>query len=153
MVSKNENKGLFLGVAAATAFIGAALLYHFVFTDGDEERAAVGIEAELAAAGLDEVMKSPSGQGLEPEYMLKLLQFVTSTGKERRAAERKDALDQRRQNYKNKDWDAYRNLVKEQFMAEDTMCQAIMAETVGVLDTTEQEFGMTMQMMAQNPQY
>ena len=36
-------------------------------------------------------------------------------------------------------------------MAEDTMCQAIMAETVGVLDTTEQEFGMTMQMMAQNP--
>ena len=93
MVSKNENKGLLLGVAAATALVGAALLYHFVFTDGDEERAAVGIEAELAAAGLDEVMKSPSGQGLEPEYMLKLLQFVTSTGKERRAAERKDALD------------------------------------------------------------
>ena len=75
MVSKNENKGIFLGVAAATALVGAALLYHFAFAEGgeDENGVAVGIEAELAAAGLEEVKKSPSGQGLDPQYFIKLL--------------------------------------------------------------------------------
>ena len=37
MVSKNENKGIFLGVAAATALVGAALLYHFAFAEGGED--------------------------------------------------------------------------------------------------------------------
>ena len=69
MVSKKDNKGIFLGVAAATVLVGAALLYHFVFSEGDEEEAAAGgIEAELAAAGLEEVKRS--GQGLDPKYML-----------------------------------------------------------------------------------
>ena len=60
MVSKNETKGLFLGIAAATALVGAALLYHFVFDD-DAETEATGIMAELTAAGLEEVKKAANG--------------------------------------------------------------------------------------------
>ena len=37
MVEQSKNKNLMLGVAAATALVGAALLYHFIFSDGDEE--------------------------------------------------------------------------------------------------------------------
>ena len=37
MVSTKENKALILGVAAATALVGAALLYHFTSTSVDGE--------------------------------------------------------------------------------------------------------------------
>lgn len=36
MVEK-ENKGLMLGIAAATALIGAALLYHYVSGDAEDD--------------------------------------------------------------------------------------------------------------------
>ena len=101
MVSKNENKGLFLGVAAATALVGAALLYHFAFSEGDDEGEAGGIVAELTAAGLEEVKKAPNGQGLDPQYMLKMLNFVTKAARSRRSAERKAAIDERREHFKN----------------------------------------------------
>ena len=81
-MKNNENKNLFLGVAAATALVGAALIYHLVFSEDDgEEAGAGGIMAELTAAGLEEVKKAANGQGLEPQYMLKMLQFVSVTAK------------------------------------------------------------------------
>lgn len=41
---ENKNKGLFLGIAAATALIGAALLYHYVSGDDDgDDGPATGI--------------------------------------------------------------------------------------------------------------
>lgn len=47
-----------LGVAAATALVGAALLYHYVSGDVEEEEAAgAGIIQELQEAGLETVKK------------------------------------------------------------------------------------------------
>ena len=62
MVEDNKNKGLFLGIAAGAAIVGAALLYHFVFSDdGDEAADSGALLAELEAAGLDKVKKAPNG--------------------------------------------------------------------------------------------
>ena len=63
MVESNKNKSLILGAAAATALVGAALLYHYVFSDGDdaEGAAAADIMDQLAASGLDTVKKGPNG--------------------------------------------------------------------------------------------
>ena len=56
-MAENKNKGLFLGIAAATALIGAALLYHYVSGDDDEEAEETGIMAELTEAGLSTVKR------------------------------------------------------------------------------------------------
>ena len=56
MVEKKDNKGLLLGVAAATALVGAALLYHYVFADPDaedDEAGASDIQQLLKDANLD----------------------------------------------------------------------------------------------------
>ena len=58
MVEDNKNRGLFLGIAAATALIGAALLYHYVSGDDEEEGAAGGIMADLEEAGLATVKRN-----------------------------------------------------------------------------------------------
>ena len=146
MVEKdNKNKGLFLGLAAATALVGAALMWQYVFNaDDDEDEAATGgIQAELETAGLFEVKKQ-NGM-LDPQYMVKLLNFVTCLSRKRRETERSAALETRREAMKVKNWDEYRGIVKEQFMAEDQMCQAVLREALEVLtETTEQEFQMTM---------
>ena len=78
MVEKdNKNKALFLGLAGATALIGAALMWQYVFNaDEEDEAAAGGIQAELEAVNLFEVKKGPNG-GLDKQYMLKLLNFIT----------------------------------------------------------------------------
>ena len=112
MVESNKNKSLFLGVAAATALVGAALLYHYVFTDGDdEEGSSIGIAEELKEAKLDVVKKGPSGNMLDPKYMVELLNFVTCTGRKRREGERNAAIDARRAAYKANNWEEYREIV------------------------------------------
>ena len=119
---ENKNKGLLLGVAAATALVGAALLYHYVFSDPEEEENSVGIMELLKEAKLDQVKKAPSGNMLDPKYMLELLNFIAKTGRKRREAERNAALEQRRQAYKDQDWKLYHEIVAEQFQKEDLMC-------------------------------
>ena len=151
--SSNKNKGLFLGIAAATAVVGAALLYHFVFS-GDDDDGDAQILKELQAAGLDKVKKTPDGTMLDPKYMLQLLNFVTQTGRKRRETERNAALERRLQLFKEKKDDEYRELVKEQFEQDDRMAQQVMTELMAELtETSEQEFGMTMQAMAAQPPF
>lgn len=127
-----------MGIAAATALVGAALLYHFVFSDGDDADAEPQIMQDLKEQGLDEVKKAANGKMLDPEYFLKLLNFITTNGRKRRDAERKEALDERRECYKSKNWDRYRAIVQEQFMAEDQMMQRVMADVVENLDGLDQ---------------
>lgn len=105
MVEDNKNKGLFLGIAAATALVGAALLYHFVFSDEAEEEAgsSSSLAADLEAENLHVVKKGANGM-LDPQYMCKLLNFVTTSGRKRREADRKQAIDARRTCFKSEDW-------------------------------------------------
>ena len=56
---------------------------------------------------------------LDPKYLLRLLNFVTLTGRSRREAERNEALERRLQLHKDKKDDEYRELVKEQFERDD----------------------------------
>lgn len=97
---ENKNKTLFLGIAAASALVGAALLYHYVFSDdADEDSATPNIMEELKEAKLDVVKKTASGNMLDPKYMVELLNFVTTTGRKRREGERHQALEARRAAY------------------------------------------------------
>ena len=45
--------------------------------------------------------------------MVKLLNFVTTSSRKRREGERNAAIAQRRECYKQENWDEYRNIVKE----------------------------------------
>ena len=56
-MAENKNKGLYLGIAAATALIGAALLYHFISGEEEDEAEETGIMAELTEAGLSTVKR------------------------------------------------------------------------------------------------
>ena len=149
MVDK-ENKGLLLGIAAATALIGAALLYHYVSGDDDEaEGPATGIMAELEEANLGAVKRHEQSGQLDPIYTCKMLNFVTLTARKRRHDERTEAISERRECYSKEDWTRYRQIVKEQFMAEDQMCQVVLREAMECLSgITEAEFQKTMQAMA-----
>ena len=140
MVEDNKNKGLFLGIAAATALVGAALLYHFVFSDEAEEEAGStsNIAADLEAENLHVVKKGPNGATLDPQYMCKLLNFVTTSGRKRREADRKEALDARRTAFKADNWDDYRDIVRDQFQKEDQMCQIVMREVLELLPETSE---------------
>lgn len=115
MVESNKNKSVILGAAAAAALVGAALLYHYVFAEGEDEEgaAAADIMSELQAAGLDTVKKAPNGMNIAPDYIVKLLNFVTTTARKRRDGERKEAITQRREAYKAANWEGYRDIVKE----------------------------------------
>ena len=146
MVEK-ENKGLMLGISAATALIGAALLYHYVSGDAEDDDTPQGIMAELQEAGLEEVKRN--GPNLDPQYVCKMLNFVTVTGRKRRHDERMAAIAERREHYKNEDWAGYRRIVQEPVMAEGQLGQGDPRETMEVLtEMSEQEFQRTMQAMA-----
>ena len=138
----NKNKGLFLGIAAATALIGAALLYHYVSGEDDgEDGPASGIQAELEEANLATVKRHEQSGQLDPIYTCKMLNFVTLTARKRRHDERTEAINERRECYEKENWDRYRQIVKEQFMAEDQMCQVVLREAMEVLsDISEAEF-------------
>jgi len=115
----NKNKTIFLGVAAAAAVVGAALLWHFFSEGGGDEDSQ--IMRELKEANLDEVKKTPDGM-LDPQYLLRLLNFVAKTSRKRRDDERNEALERRLEFYKEGKNDEYRALVKEQFEKDDEMC-------------------------------
>ena len=138
----NKNKGLFLGIAAATALIGAALLYHYVSGEDDgDDGPATGIQAELEEANLATVKRHEQSGQLDPIYTCKMLNFVTLTARKRRNEERTEAINERRECYEKENWDRYRQIVKEQFMAEDQMCQVVLREAMEVLtDISEAEF-------------
>ena len=85
-------------------------------------------------------MKAPGQSNtLDPGYLIKLLNFVTTTARKRREGERNAAIEQRRECYKNKDWDTYREIIQSQFMAEDQMCQMVMRETLELLPETNEQ--------------
>ena len=83
-----------MGIAAATALIGAALLYHYVSgEDDDEEGAAGGIMGDLEEAGLATVKRNEQTGQLDPVYTCKMLNFVTITARKRRHDERSAAIN------------------------------------------------------------
>lgn len=81
-----------MGIAAATALIGAALLYHYVSGDDEEEGATGGIMADLEEAGLATVKRNEQTGQLDPVYTCKMLNFVTITARKRRHDERTAAI-------------------------------------------------------------
>ena len=100
------------------------------FANKAEEEETATIVDELAAQKLDVVKKAPNGNMLDPEYMVKLLNCITTSAKKRREGERNTALAARRELYKSESWDAYRENVQEQFMKENTMSETVMREAL-----------------------
>ena len=154
MVDKS-NKNLWIGLAAAGALVGAALLFHWANSGDEEEGIAGGVDSDkllksLEAAGLNKPKQTPQGM-LDTKYFLDLLQFVGVTSKEQTKGQRQRNLDNRRKAYKDQDWDEYERIVKDTITQEDQACQLILKEVIEALGISEQEFGMTHQTLAANP--
>jgi len=91
---------------------------------------------------------------LDPQYLCKLLNFTTVTARKRSEGERNKLLEQRRECFKNEQWNDYRDLVEQIFKQDDQMCKVVIEEIFEILtETNEQEFQATMAMMAQHPQF
>lgn len=89
---------------------------------------------------------------LETKYFLNLLQFIGQTSKDQTKQIRDKNVKERREHYKKDEWEAYEAIVKKNLEFEDQACQAILKEVIETLQISEQEFGMTHQLLAQNPQ-
>ena len=115
----------------------------------------ISLQEQLDEAGLTEVRKAPGNSNtLDPGYLLKLLNFVTTIARKRREDERQTAIIERRECFKNGQWDKYQDIVQFQFLEEDMMCQKVMRETLELLpETNEHQFQVTMAVMAQNPAF
>ena len=57
-------------------------------------------------------------------------------------------MENRRAFYKAEDWDQYESTIKKALEAEDAAAQEVVREVITELGITEQEFGMTHQMLA-----
>lgn len=81
---------------------------------------------ELTNAGLTDVKKRDAT--LESQYVVDLLNFITIQTRKQCLSERNEALEQRRKFFKDERWDDYRNIVKDQFKKEESVCQDAMKE-------------------------
>ena len=78
---------------------------------------------------------------LDPQYLCKLLNFTTVTARKRSEGERNKLLEQRRECFKNEQWNDYRDLVEQIFKQDDQMCKVVIEEIFEILtETNEQEF-------------
>ena len=101
MVDRNQKKTLWLGVAAVGALVGAALLWHYVNADDDEEAAPEITPSELRSdlEKKDLVNVKRDERGIEPAYFIRLLQFIGETNKARTAGSREKSVKIRREHY------------------------------------------------------
>lgn len=151
-MSENK-KNLWLAIAGAGALIGAALLYHYASgtAEGEEVPSTEDLVADLKKEGLDDVQRQ--GSLIESRYFLKLLQFVGATTRDRTAPKRKQLTEERRKHYKSKDWKKYEDIVRSFIEVEDQAAQSLLKDVLEILRIQEQEFGMTHQRLASDPQY
>ena len=89
---------------------------------------------------------------MDTEYFLRLLQFVGQQTRERTTDKRKALTEERRVAYKKEDWTKYEEIIKKSLELEDQYAQTVLKEVIEVLEISEQEFGMTHQLLASNPQ-
>ena len=81
-----------MGVAAATALVGGALLYHYIFNDEDEEEEdQTALDTMLEEEKLNEVKKDARGT-IEADYILKLMNFCAKTARKRRESEINESI-------------------------------------------------------------
>lgn len=142
MVESNK-KALWLGLGAAGALIAAALLYHYASADDDDDVETPQVNAselmeELKKKDLGEVKRNENG--IEPQYFIKLLQFIGETNKTKTAGSRAKHTAKRREHYKKEEWDQYEEVVRAAFQEEDMSAQTLLAEVCDALSISQMEF-------------
>lgn len=89
----SNNKPLLIGLAAAAALVGGAVLFHLITgKQGASSNSAVLEEIDALGAP-----KKESNGLLSFDYFKSIMQIVQKHGKERFAQEKKDFLTRRRQ--------------------------------------------------------
>lgn len=83
-MSDDNKKTLYLAIAGVGALVGAALLFHWANSGDSDEPSHEELLMELKEKELDNVQKSPNGM-LDPQYFLKLLQYVGQSTRDRTA--------------------------------------------------------------------
>lgn len=155
MVQADNKQKLWIALGAVGALVATALAVHFLTSEGDQddtsppEISQSELLETLASKGLDKVQRQDGM--LEPNYFLKLLQFIGETNKARLADTRARSHAIRREHYKNEDWSGYEQCVKKSFEEEDRSAQELMQEVSSALNISQGEFQSTHQTMASDP--
>ena len=110
----DSKRNMWIGLGAVGAFVAAALVWHYVSAD-DEEDATPQVSnsefmADLEKQDLINVKRNENG--LDPTYFIRLLQYIGKTNKERTAGTRDKLTKQRRVHYEKENWEEYEALVK-----------------------------------------
>ena len=139
---ESKNKTLWVGLAAAGALIGAALLFHWATSAEDEDDGTPSgsagsssrdkLQKDLEGADLIAVKKTAQGM-LDSQYFLSLLQFVGQTARDRTKSLRLKCQEDRRKFYKTEEWDQYEAVIKKALEAEDQAAQAVVKEVIDFL--------------------
>ena len=93
---------------------------------------------DLRTAGLKEVNMTPDG--LDPKYLLRILNFITLTSQKRRSVEIKLAQKRRLELYKEGKETEYRELIKEEMKQSDLTSEVVLQEIMAELDISLTEF-------------
>lgn len=147
MSSNKDNKNLWLMIAAGALVVGGALFYHWANADAEDE---INIADELKSAGLTEVKKM--GPLLEGRYFLNLLQFIGETTANSMNKDKKKIDEERRKCFKNGDKAGYSASVMEMITKQEKISKRVVQEVCDILNITEQDFMMSMQTYARNPE-
>ena len=68
--------------------------------------------------------------------------------RKRRERERSDTLERRMQLYRRRDWQAYRELIREEFEIEDNMRYMVFRQVISLLNTTMEAYQKAVQSQA-----
>ena len=143
-----NNRNFMIGVAAAGAVaLGAAVAYYYWQSSSPEKSNTM--RDKLNEAGLTNVEWVGVGQ-FDNQYFLKLLQFIGVQARERTSDLRKSRAEERR-SYFNKDWEKYREVIKQSIDDENLTQQAVIKEILPLLSIKLDEFTTNVDRMAADP--
>lgn len=132
----NPNKALYVGLAAAGALVGAAVLFHLI-SGKQSATSSSAVLDEIDALGAPK--KEMNGL-LSFPYFKDLMSIVQKHGKDRFGAEKKEYLIKRRQLLQAGKTEEYRELVGEMVKKEEASFQDLMMEVIDHIGLSEQEF-------------
>jgi hypothetical protein len=146
-----ENTKLPYIAGGVIGLVGAALLYHYYTSLESEEEEQYGeLYADLTAMG--GIQKDASGM-IQFEDFIKIFKLVTKHSKKQIVEFKQKNNEARRKHLRDGNDVLYKECIKKQIAQEENIYQEVATETLKFFDIEEQEFMMSQNMHAANPQF
>lgn len=133
----SNNKPLIVGLAAAAALVGGAILFNYLQSKSEGTTTTEALLVDVDALGPP---KREANGLLSFPYFKDLMMTVQRHGKERFASDKKEFLFRRRHLLQEKKEKEYKEVVAEMIKKEEQCFQDLMMEVIDHIGLTEQEF-------------